>query len=203
MLSPEFLLTSLVVALIPGTGVIYTVSSGLIYGRRASFAAAFGCTLGVIPHLLASIFGLSFILHMSAAFFHGLKVAGALYLLYLAWALWQDHGALSLDAAAAEKNTQQIVLKAVLLNLLNPKLTLFFFAFLPLSVSVDATSPLAELLLLGFVFMLVTFVVFLGYGVLASRLRQRVVSSPRVVVWLRRAFAGALTVLGVKLALTR
>ena len=202
MLNPEFLLTSLVVALVPGTGVMYTVSSGLFYGVRASVAAAFGCTLGVVPHLLASILGLSFIFQLSTSVFQGLKFAGALYLLYLAWTLWRKQGALSFGSASLEQNTRQIVVKAVLLNVLNPKLTLFFVAFLPLSVLPDTASPLAELLFLSSIFMLVTFVVFLGYGLLASRFRQRVVNSPGVVTWLRRTFAAAFAVLGVKLALT-
>lgn len=202
MFSPEFLLTSLIVVLIPGTGTIYTVSTGLFYGWRASIAAAVGCTLGIIPHLLASILGLSFVLHMSAVVFQGLKFAGALYLLYLAWAMWREQGALTFDSASPEKNTPQIVMKAVLLNLLNPKLTLFFFAFLPLSISPDVSSPLAELLLLSLVFMTITLVVFAIYGVLASSVRQRVVHSPTLIVWLRRSFAATFAALGIKLATT-
>ncbi len=199
MPSPEFLPTSLVVALIPGTGAIYTVSSGLFYGLRASIAAAFGCTLGAVPHLLASVLGLSRILQLSTALFQGLKFAGALYLLYLAWMMWREHGALASASATPERNTGQIIVKAVL-NVLNPKPTLFFFAFLPLAVSPEAASPPAELLLLGF-FMLVTFVVFLGYSLLANHSRQYIVAS-RGIVWLKRTFAGAFAALGVKLALS-
>ena len=202
MLSPEFLLTALVVALIPGTGVIYTVSSGLFYGFRASALAAFGCTLGVVPHLLASILGLSFILQLSAAVFQGLKFAGALYLLYLAWTMWREQGALSFRPALSEQTSRQIVVKAVLLNLLNPKLILFFFAFLPLAISPEAASPLAQLFFLSLVFMLVTLVIFLGYGLLASRFRQHVAGSPKITRWLRRSFAVAFAALGLKLALT-
>lgn len=202
MISPEFLLTSLVVVLIPGTGTIYTVSTGLFYGWRASLAAAVGCTAGIIPHLLASILGLAFVLHMSALVFQGLKFAGATYLLYLAWAMWREQSVLNLTSASPKKNAWQIVMKAVLLNLLNPKLTLFFFAFLPLSISPGAASPLAELLLLSSVFMVITLVVFVTYGVLASRVRNHVVHSPSIIIWLRRSFAAVFAVLGVRLALT-
>ena len=216
MLSTEFLLTSLVVALIPGTGVIYTVSSGLFYGFRASVVAAFGCTLGTLPHLLASILGLSFLLQLSATVFQGLKVAGAVYLLYLAWTLRRERGARSFDMqpfdtqsfnmqsfeAAPKQTVRQIVTKGVLLNVLNPKLTLFFFAFLPLSISPDAASPLAALLFLSLIFMVITFAVFTLYGALASRVRQWVVRSPTVLVWLRRSFAVAFAALGLRLALT-
>ena len=201
MLSTEFLLTSFVVALIPGTGVMYTVSSGLFYGFRASIVAALGCTLGIIPHLLVSILGLSFILQLSTTVFQGLKVVGALYLLYLAWTLWRERGALPFDAAP-KQSTRQIVVKGVLLNVLNPKLTLFFFAFLPLSISPGTASPFAQLLQLSLVFMVITFVVFTLYGALASRARQHVVRSPKVIAWLRRSFAVAFAVLGLELVLT-
>lgn len=202
MVSPEFLLTSLIVVLLPGTGTLYTVSTGLLYGWRASVAAAVGCTLGILPHLLASVIGLSFVLHLSATVFGGLKLAGALYLLLLAWAMWRDHEALTVHATAPKTSARQVVTKAVLLNLLNPKLTLFFFAFLPLSVSPEAASPLAQLIVLSVIFMALTLVVFVFYGVLASGVRERVVRSPSVIVWLRRSFAAAFAVLGVRLALT-
>lgn len=202
MFSPEFLFTSLIVVLIPGTGTVYTVSTGLFYGPKASVAAAVGCTLGIVPHLLASILGLSFVLHMSALVFQGLKYAGAAYLLYLAWAMWRDRGALSFGSASPERSVRQIVMRAVLLNLLNPKLTLFFFAFLPLAISPDAASPLVELLGLSLVFMGITLVVFAVYGVLASSVRKHVVDSPKVITWLRRSFAAAFAALGVRLAMT-
>lgn len=202
MFSPEFLLTSLIVVLVPGTGTVYTVSTGLFYGPRASLAAAVGCTLGIVPHLLASVLGLSFVLHLSALVFQGLKLAGAAYLLYLAWAMWRDQGALAFGSASPERSAGQIVVRAVLLNLLNPKLTLFFFAFLPLAVSPNAASPLAELFGLSLVFMALTLAVFAVYGVLASSVRERVVGSPRVVTWLRRSFAATFAALGVRLAVT-
>lgn len=202
MLSPEFLLTSLIVVLIPGTGTVYTVSTGLFYGSRAALAAALGCTLGIVPHLLASVLGLSFVLHMSALVFQGLKFVGAAYLLYLAWAMWHDQETLSFGLASPERSARQIIARAVLLNLLNPKLTLFFFAFLPLAISKDAASPAAELLGLSLVFMALTLAVFTVYGVLASSVRRHVVNSPSVITWLRRSFAAAFAALGVRLAVT-
>ena len=202
MFSPEFLLTSLVVALIPGTGAIYTISTGLFHGRWASLAAALGCTAGIVPHLIASVLGLSFILHMSALAFQGLKFAGAAYLLYLAWATWQDKGALKFDSASPEQGFWRIAGKAVLLNLLNPKLTLFFFAFLPHFIVPDAASSATQFVLLSLVFMAITLAVFAVYGLLASTIRQQVARSPRIVGWLRRSFAAAFAALSVQLALT-
>ena len=200
MPSPEFLLTTLIVVLIPGTGAIYTVSTGLFYGRRASLAAALGCTLGIVPHLLASIVGLSFVLHLSAVTFQILKFAGALYLLYLAWTLWRERGVLTFSASP-ERSFGQIAGKPVLLNLLNPKLTVFFLAFLPGAISPGSTLPLAELLLLSLVFMGLTLIVFALYGVMASSARQRVADSPRDVFWFRRSFAAVFAALAVRLTL--
>ena len=144
MLSPEFLLTSLVVVLVPGTGVIFTVSTGLMLRWRASIAAAFGCTAGIIPHLTASILGLSAILHMSASVFQVLKYAGSLYLLYLAWSMWQDKGALKFDLTERKNDAIHIILKGILINILNPKLTIFFFAFLPQFISPDSVSTTTQ-----------------------------------------------------------
>ena len=205
MFSTEFWLTSLIVVLVPGTGVIYTVSIGLFKGWRAALAAALGCTVGLIPHLLAGILGLSFILHLSAAVFQVLKFAGVAYMLYLAWMMWRDTGELRFDAQPLDNYTLdgygQLARKAVLINLLNPKLTLFFFAFLPLFVSQEEQARL-DMLLLSLIFMLLTLFVFALYGILASAVRRYVVASPKLILWLKRSFAVAFAALGLRLALT-
>jgi threonine/homoserine/homoserine lactone efflux protein len=202
MFSTEFLLTSLVVVLIPGTGVIYTVSTGLFLGWRASIAAAFGCTAGIIPHLTASILGLSALLHLSAVAFQCVKFAGAAYLLYLAWSMWRDTGAMKFNSPSSKKGLWQIVMKGFLINILNPKLSIFFLAFLPLFVNPNTISPMFDMLLLSIVFMGMTLIVFILYGVLANSVRRHVIHSPRVIVWLQRSFAATFALLGVKLALT-
>jgi threonine/homoserine/homoserine lactone efflux protein len=202
MVSQAFLLTSLIVILMPGTGTVYTISTGLLQGRRASIAAALGCTAGILPHMTASILGLSVVLHMSAMVFQGLKIVGAIYLLYLAWATWHDRTAFSFDAGSANRSRRQIIVKAILLNVLNPKLTVFFFAFLPLFLTPNTASPTLELLLLSAVFMGLTFIVFALYGIVASSVRSSVVRSPRVLSGLRRSFAAAFAGLAVHLAVT-
>ena len=202
MFSAEFLITSLVVVLIPGTGVIYTVSTGLFLGWRASIAAAIGCTTGIIPHLTASILGLSAILHTSALAFQVVKYAGAVYLLYLAWSMWRETGALKFDSPATQKGLWTIAKRGFLINILNPKLSIFFLAFLPLFVSPNASSPLFEMFVLSVVFMGMTFVIFILYGVSANGVRRYVVNSPRLIVWLQRSFAAIFAALGAKLALT-
>lgn len=202
MVTTEFLLTSLVVVLLPGTGVIYTVSNGLFLGWRASIAAATGCTMGIIPHLSASILGLSAVLHMSALVFQAFKFAGALYLLYLAWGMWRDKGVLQIDTSCAEKKYRQIIYRGFLINILNPKLSVFFLAFLPLFVSPTANSPTLQMAFLSLIFMGMTFGVFILYGISANGIRHYLVNSPKIITRCQRTFAILFAGLGVKLAFT-
>jgi threonine/homoserine/homoserine lactone efflux protein len=202
MLSTEFFLTSLVVVMIPGTGVIYTISNGLFLGWRASIAAAFGCTAGIIPHLTASILGLSAILHTSAVAFQVVKYAGVAYLLYLAWAMWRETGALKFDSKSSPKGLWQIIRRGFLINILNPKLSIFFLAFLPLFVVTDSTSPTLQMVILSAIFMAMTFIIFVLYGISANGVRRYFASSPKFIVWLQRTFAATFAALGVKLAMT-
>ena len=202
MFNADFLITSLIVVLIPGTGVIYTVSTGLFLGWRASIAAACGCTAGIIPHLSASILGLSAILNMSAVAFQSVKYAGAAYLLYLAWSMWRDTGALKFNSPSRKNGLRQIAARGFLINILNPKLSIFFLAFLPLFVSPNTTSPMLEMFMLSLVFMGLTFIIFIFYGIAANQVSRHVINSPRLIVWLQRSFAATFAALGVKLALT-
>jgi len=202
MITFEFLVTSLIVVLIPGTGVVFTVSAGLTQGRRASVFAAVGCTAGIVPHLLATVLGLSAVMHTSAIAFQTLKFAGVAYLLYLALATWKDRSAFAIENTPSTQSAQALVVKAFLLNILNPKLSIFFLAFLPQFVEPTAASPLAQMLVLSSVFMAMTFLVFIVYGFLAHSLRKLVIESSRVQAWLRRGFATAFVGLGAHLALS-
>ncbi len=199
-MSTEFLLTTLVVVATPGTGVLYTLAAGLARGARASLVAALGCTLGVVPHMLAAITGLAALLHTSALAFQVLKYLGVAYLVFMAWTTIRDKSTPQVEDAAPLP-AGKVILSGVLINLLNPKLTLFFFAFLPQFVSIS--EPHASLTMLGLsaVFMLVTFAVFAVYGVFAAGVRNHVISRPRVVTWMRRIFGGAFLALAGRLAL--
>lgn len=203
MISTEFLLTSLIIILIPGTGAIYTISTGLFQGWRTSIVAAIGCTLGIVPHLLATILGLSLILHTSALLFQGIKWLGVLYLLYLAWRMWRDESALRFADEASPQAPWRIILHAIFINLLNPKLTIFFFAFLPLFITPHAASPLAQMVILSGVFMGITLLIFVLYGILASSVRAYVINSPQAMRWIQRTFAVTFAALGLKLALEK
>jgi len=202
MITIEFLVTSLVVVLIPGTGVVYTVSTGLVQGRKASVYAALGCTAGIVPHLLATILGLAAVMHTSALAFQLLKYAGVAYLFYVAYATWRDKSAFAVDGSLSKTSATGLVTKAFLLNILNPKLTIFFLAFLPQFVQPSEPNPLVQMLLLSAVFMAMTFVVFVAYGFLAHTFRTLVIESARVQRWLRYSFAAAFAGLGVKLAIS-
>ena len=202
MINLEFLLASLVVVLVPGTGVIYTITTGLTLKWRASIAAAIGCTLGIVPHILASILGLSALLDMSAQVFSALKMAGAMYLLYLAWNMWREAGTLEINKKTTEASAAQIVTKAIAINLLNPKLTIFFFAFLPLFISKNSSSPTMEMIMLSIVFMGMTFFIFALYGILASGISAYLINSSKAVKRLQQAFAVILAAFAVKLALS-
>jgi threonine/homoserine/homoserine lactone efflux protein len=199
--SIEFLVTSLIVVASPGTGVLYTLAAGLSRGSQASAVAAFGCTLGIVPHMAAAVMGLAALLHTSALAFHTLKYLGVAYLLYMAWSALREQGALRVEREVGTRPARQVITSAILINILNPKLSIFFFAFLPQFVSAQEAHPLARMLELSAVFMLLTFVVFVGYGLFAAAIRNHVVSRPRVLTWMRRTFAAAFVALGAKLAL--
>jgi threonine/homoserine/homoserine lactone efflux protein len=198
--SPEFLLTTLIVVVTPGTGVLYTMAAGLSRGARASGVAAVGCTLGIVPHMAAAITGLAALLHASAVAFQAIKYAGVAYLLYMAWSTLRERGALSVDEEAAPRSARQVIVSGVLVNILNPKLSIFFFAFLPQFVD-DGHAALPQMLALSGVFMAVTLVVFIGYGLFAAAIRSHVISRPRVLTWMRGTFASAFVALGARLAL--
>lgn len=198
--SIEFLITSLIIVASPGTGVLYTLATGLSRGSRASVVAAFGCTLGIVPHMAAAIMGLAALLHTSALAFQIFKYIGVAYLLYMAWDAWREHGALKVEKQLGSRSAAQITLTAILINILNPKLSIFFLAFLPQFVSADEPDLIPHMLELSAVFMAMTFLVFVVYGLFAASVRDHIVSRPRVLTWMRRTFAGAFVALGAKLA---
>jgi threonine/homoserine/homoserine lactone efflux protein len=200
--SLQFWLTALVITATPGTGVLYTVAAGISGGRRTSVAAAFGCTLGILPHLAAAIFGAAALLRASGVAFAVMKYAGVVYLLYMAWATWRERGTLGGADATTSTPARRIVTNAVLVNLLNPKLTLFFFAFLPQFVAPGQPGATRTMLELSGVFMAMTFGVFVVYGLLAAAVRDHVLARPRVMTWLRRSFAASFAALGARLVVT-
>lgn len=198
-MSVAFVVTSLAIVATPGTGAILTIAAGLKGGHRRALITAFGCTLGIVPHLVAATTGTAALLRAGGAAFEALKIAGVAYLLYMAWATWRDSGVLSVDDAAAPASAGRTITNAVLANLLNPKLTLFFFAFLPQFVT-SGHNELAEMLTLSGVFMVMTLVVFASYGWFAAAMRRHVISRPAIVRRIQRIFSLSYLALGAKLA---
>ncbi|MCT1478787.1 LysE family translocator [Microbacterium sp. p3-SID336] len=196
-----FLLTTLVVVATPGTGAVYSIAIGISQGARAGIVAALGCTLGVVPHMIAAITGLAAILNASAVAFETIKWIGVAYLLFLAWQTVRDRSLMQPDGQAAPVSMWRVVRTAVLINLLNPKLTIFFFAFLPQFVPAGASGGTLQMVVLSLVFMGVTLVVFAAYGVFAASMRTQVLSRPKVMAWLRRSFAATYVLLAGRLAL--
>lgn len=201
-MSIEFFVLSLIVVASPGIGVLYTLAVGLSRGSRASIVAAFACTLGIVPHIAAATLGLAAVLHTSALLFQTLKFAGVAYLLYMAWQTLRERGALTVDRDVTARSDVEIVTTGILINVLNPKLSIFFLAFLPQFIGAFDDNPLAHTLELSAAFMGMTFAVFVVYGLSASAAREYVISRPRVLAWLRRAFAGAFAMLAARLAFT-
>lgn len=201
-MSLAFLLTSLLVVATPGTGVLLTIAAGLTHGPRASLVTAFGCTLGIVPHLAAAVTGAAALLHAGGVAFEVVKVLGIAYLLVMAWSTWRDGGTFAPQPDAPTRSAARVIAAAVLANLLNPKLTLFFFAFLPQFVPPGDPHALGQLLALSAVFMAMTFVVFAAYGLCAGGVRRHLLARPRIVTWMRRTFAAAFVGLSAKLATT-
>jgi threonine/homoserine/homoserine lactone efflux protein len=195
-----FLVTTLIVVATPGIGVLYTLSAALTRGSRAAVVAALGCTLGILPHTLGALLGLAALLHTGAVAFQTLKYLGVAYLVFLAWKTLREHGGLEIQPQPGLGSARQVIVRAVAVNLLNPKLSLFFFAFLPQFVSARDPDATLRMVLMSAVFMAVTLVVFIAYGLLAAQVRRHLLAQPRVLIWLRRTFAVTFVGLAAKLA---
>ena len=199
-MTPEFLITTMIVVATPGAGVLYTVAAGLSRGPRASLVAAFACTLGIVPHMIAAVTGLAAIMHASAVAFSIIKWLGVAYLLYLAWKTFRDKSVFEVQPDHAKPSAWRVIVSGVLVNMLNPKLTIFFFAFLPQFVAPDSPGAVLHMVWLSTVFMALTLAVFSVYGVFAGAVRREVISRPRIVAWMRRSFAATYVVLAGRLA---
>lgn len=199
-MTPEFMLTTLIVVASPGAGALFTIAAGIARGWRASLVAAFACTLGIVPHVIAAVTGLAAIMHASALAFSIVKWFGVVYLLYLAWKTFRDQSMFDVETGTTQTSTLRVIVSGVLVNTLNPKLTIFFFAFLPQFVAPGSADAVASMIWLSAIFMAVTLVVFSAYGVFAAALRRQVISRPRVVSWIRRSFGATYLVLAGRLA---
>jgi len=200
MITLEYIIAALVIILIPGTGVIYTVSIGLVHNRLSMIYAALGCTLSITPHLLVSIIGLSALLNSNTVLFNTVRFLGVIYLLYMAFNLFIDKGVMQFIADEAKVANTSIMKSGFLVNCLNPKLSIFFLAFIPQFTSIDSDSSLLSMLILGIIFMLMTFIVFVLYGYFAIRLQQKFSQSNNMVKYIQKLFAVIFAILAYKMA---
>ena len=198
----EFLATSLIVVLIPGTGVVYTVSSAISGGLRRGSFAAIGCTLGIVPHMLAAMLGLSGVMQAGAVAFEVVRWFGVAYLVFLGVSMARDRGAIQLDNDQGDANEpmRRVIRRGILLNLFNPKLTVFFFAFLPQFLDTPPSLLDPRLVGLGGIFMAITLVVFIGYAYASSAVRDKLLGAPHVLRWVQRSLGALLVGFAVRLA---
>ena len=198
----KFLITSLIVILIPSAGVIYTITHGLFRDKLASIAAALGCTLGILPHVLASIIGITTVVQINIQTFQIFQLAGTAYLFYLAWEIWRESGKLEIKQVKNQKKLRRICLEGFLINILNPKLLIFFLAFLPQFIPARSTTPFALMISMSVIFMILTLLIFVAYGFMAAKFSSYILSSPRTLKWMQRGLASSFATFGSKLSLT-
>lgn len=197
-----FIVTSIAVIFMPGPAMLFVISNGLTRGPKASIAAALGTTTGVSFHLFCAAFGLAVILKTSAIAFAVVKFAGAAYLIYLAIKTLVSKEQIVNDLTDKEKTGNSIFWQGIFINILNPKLSIFFLAFLPQFIDPNLTFATSQTLILGTIFMAMTIVIFIGYGLFASLLRQKVLNSPKILKAIKWCFASIFMALGVRLALS-
>lgn len=186
MISIEFLMATLIVVLIPGTGVMYSLSVGLLHGRSRVLYASIGCTLSILPHVMLSVLSLVFLFQLDAQVIGYLKIAAFMYLLYFAYGFafsswkWFSHN--------VNKNTKyQIMQRGFLLNVFNIKLTLFLVAFLPQFIP-SQSNILYQVFVHSGIFMVMTFLIFIGYGFLAVYLKQHLFQNDTMLYWIQKGF---------------
>ena len=195
-----FILTSLIIIITPGTGVIYTISTGLTRGRRKGVFAALGCTLGILPHLVFTILISSFFLKISDQAFFIIKLIGAFYLLYLGISMLLTKGKIVFNSDKEESSVVPIMKKGIFINLLNPQLTLFFVSFLPQFIDKNSLYYLQKIFLLGIAFMVLSLFIFIIYALLAGCVEKLLKTSSGKILRLQQAFGIVFILLAINLA---
>ena len=184
----------------PGAGSIYTISTGIFSGWRSSIAAAFGCTAGIIPHLIFSLLVISSVYEYNKDAFQAIKYIGAVYLFYLAYSILKESRVSEfLEDTDPKKNRIKIIRNAVFINLFNPKLSIFFLSFLPLFIPLESEFPMLQYTFLSIIFMLMTLIVFIIYGLFAHNVSKYIKQYKVLYIWIQRAFAIIFIILGAKL----
>jgi threonine/homoserine/homoserine lactone efflux protein len=184
----------------PGPDNLFILAQGITRGRKPAIVTALGMCSGVSVHTLAAALGISALFYSSALAFTLLKAAGAAYLFYLAWKTFRDSGGLR-PAKPLELPAGALFRRGFLMNVLNPKVALFFLAFLPQFVSRDSGSIPAQMLLLGLLFMAQAVVLFGALGYFAGGIGGFLLSRPRIARHFNWLTGGIFVALGLRIAL--
>lgn len=197
-----FVAASVALTLLPGPDIIFVLTQSISRGKLAGMATASGLCTGLLFHTSAAAMGVSAILYRSALAFSILKYAGAVYLLYLAFKALKEGEALISSNASEERNISLLYRRGIFMNLLNPKVSLFFLAFLPQFVNLEAGNVPSQMIFLGIVFLVQALIVFFLVSVLAGYISIRILERPGIGKYVNRAKAGIFSVIGLELALS-
>ncbi len=198
-----FLCASMALTVAPGPDNIFVVTQGMARGRRAALVTAWGMCSGVTVHTLAAAAGISALFYSSALAFRSVKYAGAAYLLYLAWQMLRENGSMTLSpvSSVAAPSTSALFRRGFIMNVLNPKVALFFLAFLPQFTVREAGNIPLQMLLLGFIFMVQGMVIFTLIGFFSGNVGRWIGRRPRAGRYFTWLAGGIFATLGLRLAL--
>jgi threonine/homoserine/homoserine lactone efflux protein len=184
----SFAIATIALSISPGPDNVFVLTQSLAYGSKSGLATTVGLITGCIVHTSLLAFGLSAVITASPALFYGIKVLGALYLFYLAYKIFKSSSEISLEANAQRKSHTELFKTGVIMNLLNPKVMIFFLAFFPGFLWNKEGDTLLQFYVLGFVFMAVSFVVFSAIALLAGSIKKYISEENNVGVifkWLQ------------------
>jgi threonine/homoserine/homoserine lactone efflux protein len=198
-----YIVASLALILTPGQDMLYVISRSLAQGRLAGVYSAIGVILGILVHTALAALGVGAILAASEALFLALKLAGAAYLAYLGARLILSRiRAFDARGGAQRLSPASLVWQGILSNVSNPKIVLFFFAFLPQFVDPASANPTRDLVFLGVLYALMGLPVKAGVALAAGSLSERILGKPTALAWVQRASGAILIGLGLKLVAT-
>lgn len=197
-----FIAVSMLLTIAPGPDILYVITQSITRGKRAGIATALGLSTGLIVHTTAAAFGVSAILQQSAIAFTILKYAGAIYLFFLAWKAFQEKEHLLSDKPVQNKGTGSLYRQGIYMNILNPKVGLFFLAFLPQFVNSNAGNSSEQMVLLGILFMLQTIIIFSTVATFAGIFSNKILSRPNIAKYINYVKCSVFALIGIKLVLT-
>ena len=195
-----FITASVALTILPGPDILFVLTQSISGGKMAGIATASGLCTGVLFHTTAAALGVSAILYKSALAFTILKYAGAVYLLYLAFKTLKEGDRLLFSGDAGESDFSLLYRRGIFMNLLNPKVSLFFLAFLPQFVNTNVGNVSFQMVFLGVVFLIQALVVFFLVSVFSGYIGVRIMDRPGVGRYVNRAKAGIFSVIGLELA---